>query len=154
MQNTIETKSYWDGTGEFQSSYDLLWNKHVPEVGTSKTVAGELIRAVSRLVHDYYNNGCGNNTSGAFNYLVENNLVTFQEHKVIKPLTCGETYKGRYVDEDGNLSEVSQMYENIVDRVIAAILDNPELEETANNVDMFDLQEEVFWNNFEDEYEF
>lgn len=50
-------KSYWNGTGAYQKPYELLYDATVPESGSAKTLNGELIRAISRLQHEYYNNG-------------------------------------------------------------------------------------------------
>lgn len=51
---------YWDGTGEHQATYSTLFDKLVPASGMADTVHGEAIRAISRLSHETYNNGCGN----------------------------------------------------------------------------------------------
>ena len=53
-------KSYFDGTGKFQSDYDRLWDKLVPSKGDAVTQHGEAIRAIGRFSHDIYNNGGGN----------------------------------------------------------------------------------------------
>jgi len=52
--------SYWENKGELQSEYDQMFNELVPDRGEAETVKGELIRVISRLSYDYYNNGNGN----------------------------------------------------------------------------------------------
>lgn len=53
-------KSYWEGNGAYQKEYDELYEKLVPARGCAETVAGEMIRGVSRLYYDYFNNGNDN----------------------------------------------------------------------------------------------
>jgi len=48
---------YWNGTGLYQKDYDRLYKKLVPQRGEAKTPHGELLRAISRLAYDLYNNG-------------------------------------------------------------------------------------------------
>ena len=57
MENT-----YWSQNGKYQIDYDRLVGL-MPAMGNSNKVAGELIRCVSRLGHELYNNGMGNNSS-------------------------------------------------------------------------------------------
>jgi hypothetical protein len=49
--------SYWDETGKYQADHKRLWDAHVPASGESKTIEGELIRAIGRLFYEYCNNG-------------------------------------------------------------------------------------------------
>jgi hypothetical protein len=51
------TGSYWNGDGRLQTEYDLLSDTLVPHSGRAKTLNGELIRAIGRLGHEYFNNG-------------------------------------------------------------------------------------------------
>ncbi len=53
-------KNYWESTGAYQEEYDRLWDELVPSRGSAQTINGELIRTISRLTHDFYNNGNGN----------------------------------------------------------------------------------------------
>ena len=50
------TKSYWNGTGKYQTEYNDL-KKLVPSEGEANTLHGELLRGAFRLYYDYYNNG-------------------------------------------------------------------------------------------------
>ena len=47
---------YYHSKGRYQADYDRLVDL-MPGSGQSETVAGELIRAVSKLGHELYNNG-------------------------------------------------------------------------------------------------
>ena len=64
--DTSKPGRYWSNPPEY---YSKLWNELVPDSGAAQTLEGELLRAASRLYYDYYNNGMGNNTSGAENFL-------------------------------------------------------------------------------------
>lgn len=57
VKTTKLGKSYWDESGAYQKEYKKLYDKLVPSSGSSETLHGELIRAVSRLFYDYCNNG-------------------------------------------------------------------------------------------------
>lgn len=50
-------KCYWNSKGKYQNIHDKMYKEKVPKQGSSDTVQGELIRAVSRLYYDYCNNG-------------------------------------------------------------------------------------------------
>lgn len=49
--------SYWNNNGLYQSDYDELYKQLVPPSGEASTYNGEILRAVSRLGHEYNNNG-------------------------------------------------------------------------------------------------
>tara|TARA_R110001592_G_scaffold51411_1_gene158148 strand:+ start:134 stop:715 length:582 start_codon:yes stop_codon:yes gene_type:complete len=63
MTITLERKhtpkggNYWGETGIYWNEYSKLWDDHVPPSGKAETVVGEMIRCISRLQYDYYNNG-------------------------------------------------------------------------------------------------
>lgn len=52
-----QTISFWEENHPRYQEYSNLWDEHVPARGASKTVEGELVRAVGRLFHEYCNNG-------------------------------------------------------------------------------------------------
>jgi len=55
-----EASKYWDHTSRFHEEYQDLWNELVPAQGEAPTLQGELLRNMSRIAYDYYNNGFGN----------------------------------------------------------------------------------------------
>lgn len=55
--------------GTDDPDFDRYFSELVPRSGPSKFVEGECLRSANRLCYDYYNNGFGNNVSGALNYL-------------------------------------------------------------------------------------
>lgn len=66
--------SYWNGNGKFQKEYDEFFEKLVPPEGEAKTMKGELLRSVSSIYYDCYNNGFCNigNLKSKINYLLTN----------------------------------------------------------------------------------
>lgn len=131
MENT-----YWSGNGKYQAAYDELVEK-MPAMGKCDTVAGEMIRAASRLGYDFYNNGMGNNTSGALNYLREQSAIDDDVYDTIYKYTRGRIYEGRYT---GDFLQVA--IESMVDQTVGMIVNNPVLMTIENKEDMFDYQEE------------
>lgn len=140
MENT-----YWNHQGKYQAAYDELV-KLMPAMGKADTVAGELIRSVSRLAYDFYNNGMGNNTSGAANFLREWSAIDADTYATIYEYTRGRIYQGRY---EGDALQVA--IEQAVDMTIQLITYNPSLMTMANSQDMFDYEDE-FEQFDEDEY--
>lgn len=132
-------KTYYNEQGKYQSDYDRLW-KFVPISGKSEVLAGELIRAVSRLAYDFYNNGMGNNTSGAVNFLKEYNVFenALDKFNIIYEHSRGRTYKGNYSED----SELLIAIEYAIDSTIELILKNPKFESQPNDVDLFEFSDE------------
>lgn len=56
-RTTKSGNSYWNESGAYQPEYDKLYEELVPNRGEADTIHGEMIRAVTRLTYDYYNNG-------------------------------------------------------------------------------------------------
>jgi hypothetical protein len=57
LKHTAKGKSYWNNTGAYQEEFDRLYNNLVPGMGECSTVHGEMVRAVSRLLYEFCNNG-------------------------------------------------------------------------------------------------
>ena len=140
-------KTYWNHQGKFQAQYEELFNL-VPAMGKSDTVAGEMIRAVSKLGYDFYNNGMGNNTSGAANYLYEKSAIDRKTYETIYEYTRGRLYRGNY---DGDSLQVAM--ERAVDQTVEMIMLNPVLMTLANDVDMHDLSDEDEYFDDDDYYD-
>lgn len=60
---------YWDSEGPNQETHDRLVGKLVPLCGNAGTLEGEFLRAADKLTYEFYNNGGGNNVSGALRFL-------------------------------------------------------------------------------------
>jgi hypothetical protein len=143
MENT-----YWNGTGKYQTQFDELI-KLMPASGSCDTMAGELIRAANRLAYDFYNNGMGNNTSGAVNYLDHYSAIDPDTYSTIYEYTRGRIYNGRF-----NGDELQQAIEHMVDSVVEFITRNPQLiTMERNHDDVFTYQEpeQIFCDECGDE---
>ena len=134
----MEMNSYWDQEGKYQKEYEAIWEQHVPATGHSAVVGGELVRAASRLTHDFYNNGMGNNTSGAINFLREFGSIDQGLYDTIYPYTRGRLYGGWYEADALHLAMIKMM-----DVTVEFILKNPQLLTIENAADMFDYSEET-----------
>ncbi len=64
-------KSYWANCGAEQATYDRLYEALVPADGDCETIEGELLRAISKVYYDRYNNGFGNDMRGPVAFLME-----------------------------------------------------------------------------------
>ena len=125
-------RSYYNGTGLHQSDSEFL-EKLVPSSGPSKFLIGEISRAASRIYHDYFNNGFGNNWTGAFNFLDEYTKLDPSVRQFL------EYYAGGRVVPDGANPNLDVLIEKMVDDavVFAMNVENPRAPRPA---DMFDLQ--------------
>lgn len=50
-------KTYWNDEGVYQTEFNELYKYLVPNCGDAPTIQGELLRVISRLNYDYFNNG-------------------------------------------------------------------------------------------------
>ena len=130
MENT-----YYSGTGTYQADYTRLVEL-MPSSGKSDTLAGELIRCVSKLGHELYNNGMGNNSSGAVNMLRSKGAIDAATHATIYPLTRGAIYNGSYNGDSFQLA-----VESAIDQTIEFILAGSATT-TLNTEDMFTYEDE------------
>lgn len=139
MENT-----YWNNKGKHQETYSLLCEALIPDSGNCNTVAGEMLRSSTRLAYDFYNNGMGNNTSGAANFLQNNNVINTETYQVIYEYTRGVIYRGSY---NGDALQVA--IESMIDQTIEYIIANPHLITEPNTTDMFEFEEK--FQNFCDD---
>jgi hypothetical protein len=141
MTKTRERKSppnYWDGNAKYQEQFERLEHDLVPESGSCSTVAGELIRAAGRLNWDFYNNGMGNNTSGAINFLKHHGVVNSKTFSTIHKYSRGELYEGNF-----GADRLHNAIIRMTDRTVEFIIDSPDLESLDNTANLFDFQEEA-----------
>lgn len=144
IQNKIEA----DG-----GDIDAFFNNLVPSSGKASTKAGELIRAVVKIMYRFYNDGdiyfidYGIETCGsAASYLVDNGfneLVSFAERN------------NDYFDfEDSNFNNKYEKFlNNLAEKVITVIKEKPELLIKENNEDMHDWPSED-WEEYNPKYQF
>ena len=132
--------TFWSGTSPLSSEYNRLRSELVPDYGKCDTLEGELLRASSRIYYDYYNNGFGNNWSGAYNFLDEHLGLTASERKALRGYARGKIInRARY----GRDTAIASVLENLSNRVVNHILNIERSGNgwTLNHGDMFELQE-------------
>jgi hypothetical protein len=137
---------YWNRKGKHQEKFDELC-EFMPSSGKCDTVAGEMIRSANRLAYDFYNNGMGNNTSGAINFLRNKSVLDTETYKTIYEYTRGRIYRGRF---DGDSLQVA--IERMIDMTVEMIIHNPVLITMANVEDMFDYEEPEEYEDEDEDY--
>lgn len=120
-----------------EENFDKLWSDLVPDSGKCGTLAGELIRAAGRLRYDFYNNGMGNNTSGALLFLDHHGVIKSRDFRTVYPFTRGRLYEGDY---NGDVFHKS--IDSIVESATQFVLAYPSTRNLSNEQDMFDFEEE------------
>lgn len=129
--------NYYHGTGRFNKEFTELCAL-VPATGNCPTLQGELIRAVNRIGYDYWNNGFGNNTSGAMNFLMLFLPATGEDHALLRKLKrrlLPYLNSADFVEVDME-DEVNQL----VDLVTRVVMDMGE--PIPNTRDIFDFQDD------------
>ena len=126
------------------ATFERIWEELVPREGNAATVAGEMIRAAGRLRYDFYNNGMGNNTSGALKFLREKSAIDKELFEYVLPYTTGRTYTGNY---DNDLFHIA--IDRIVEVTTKMVTYNPQLMTMENTEDMFDYEDPFDWDNEE-----
>lgn len=141
---------YWNNLGKFQNDYNAL-KELVPKAGNAGTVEGEMIRAIGRVYHDYYQTGLSSNTSGAVNFLFDCDIkysVGLADVLFDIKLECNTgTVTGQNLDRS---------MERMVDRVVSFVAakkgnytqSDISMEQFADN----DFNELEFIDDFEEEF--
>lgn len=141
---------YWNNLGKFQNDYNAL-KELVPKAGNAGTVEGEMIRAIGRVYHDYYQTGLSSNTSGAVNFLFDCDIkysVGLADVLFDIKLECNTgTVTGQNLDRS---------MERMVDRVVSFVAakkgnytqSDINMEQFADN----DFNELEFIDDFEEEF--
>ena len=124
------------------ATFERIWEELVPREGNANTVAGEMIRAAGRLRYDFYNNGMGNNTSGALKFLREKSAIDKELFEYVLPYTTGRVYTGNY---NNDLFHIA--IDRIVEMTTKMVTYNPQLMTMENTEDMFDYEDPFDWDN-------
>ena len=124
------------------ATFERIWEELVPRKGNAATVAGEMVRAAGRLRYDFYNNGMGNNTSGALKFLREKGAIDKELFEYVLPYTTGRTYSGNY---ENDLFHIA--IDRIVEMTTKMVTYNPQLMTMENTEDMFDYEDPFDWDN-------
>jgi hypothetical protein len=138
--------AYWNRTSPLFRKYRERYSALVPSEGKAPTLGGEALRAVSRLYYDAFNNGWGNNTSGAWNYLSKH--VPFEaEAKQALDSIREYTNTGGYAQAD--VRDYGPKLDSIVDGVMAFL--DTEASKQPNPEDLFALQEPTLEDEEDDD---
>lgn len=126
--------NYYNGKGEYQSQFNSIFEEFVPASGKADTLAGECVRAISRINYDFYNNGFGNNTSGALNFV--KGYIDDEVYDTLYEFTRGRIYNDNYGPD-----YIHNAVVKMTDQVLSMIVNNPQTFSIENKTDLFDLQE-------------
>lgn len=143
---------YWNNEGTYQAEYQSLYDELVPSEGKCDSVAGELIRAASRLYYDAYNNGFLNNTSGAYNYLVKYLLPLSLNQEELSNALDIIKYKCNTGSYSFICEDTNKALDLIVDEVVLSINRIQSLKTTPNREDLFDLQDDDVYELEDEDY--
>jgi hypothetical protein len=134
-----------DATDPLAIRCHTLFEKLVPEEGASPTVEGEMIRAISRIIYrfsndgDYFYRGYGCETAGpAHAYLVVESPLAPQLHSILG-------------DAVGKTDDAYEAVINKALEVIVTYVESREGETTPNTVDLWDV--DALFEEDEDESE-
>ena len=134
----------WGGLNKADSEWhDAMWNQHVPACGKAKSLGGEILRAINRIIYKFYNDGdtVARYYSSTYNHSY--GAEKFLEKKVpgYEPM--------RDIDYD-YFSEFEEAACKNFKRVVDYLRKNPSLFEVENTEDFLDLSPEETWD---DEYD-
>lgn len=137
LTTITESQKYWGSDAPHQKEYSELFKKLVKPSGPSDTVEGELLRAANKIYYDYYNNGFGNNWSGALNFLEHQaRFDVKKEFAALQEYSTGKVF-------DGNESAIEAVLDSLVDKVVDYIKSVGE-NLTPYDGDMYDYQEKAY----------
>jgi hypothetical protein len=124
-----------------------LFDELVSAHGSCATLDGEYLRAVNKINYDGYNNGFGNNTSGPYNFLV-------QEFGMLDVYPEFEKLKG-YVNRgysDKLTEEIKAILSGSIDVIIAHVISkNGEYTPNISNLNMWNYSDPTNYDEVCDE---
>lgn len=137
MSNVDTSQAYWDNNGKYQEQYNKAWEKLIPFQGEAEDGWPELLRSISRIGYDYYNNGfCnlwrtwddGETTMDSY----YESLVEYLEDNLPKDLY--KDLKSFLYDARGygNWSDQASVLDRIIDHIIEGIMEDGLLEEVCD----------------------
>lgn len=124
---------YWENKGRYEDEAKQL-QALVPTSGKAETMQGEIMRAASKIYYDLFNNGFGNNWTGALDFLKEH--ADLPEH-IYEELN--EYAGGTVVGNDKHLEEV---VESMVSHAVRHAMDH--VDPTYPAEDMWELQRDPY----------
>lgn len=112
--------SYWSGTGAYQKEYENIYGFAVPNSGTSLSLKGELVRAISRLGHEHCNNGNCNARNSHYETHEERcwNCNGSGYHDEEEEDECYDCCGSGYIEEEEEAeATVSEFYDKFLDLI-------------------------------------
>jgi len=106
----INEAEYWNETSPYYAEYQEFWDELVPESGEADTLQGELLRMISRISYDYYNNGFGNDRSEEAKFLDEHSNL-FKPY--MKDPNIWDTFYNMY--EEIGFGDTTEFYRKVED---------------------------------------
>jgi hypothetical protein len=130
-------KSYWDGTGAYQTEYENIYGFAVPSSGSSLSLKGELVRAISRLVYEHCNNG--NCNAREVHYETDESSCWgcggAGYHDEEQEEECYDCCGSGYVEEEYEAdATVSEFYDKFLMLIEEHVTDADELTEAVRNL--------------------
>jgi hypothetical protein len=122
--------AFCNSSHSLQNEYRELYKKLVPLSGEANTEHGELLRMISRLSYDIFNNGLCNDKREEIKYLLENlekyqKFLEFQRSPSILPTLIHVIEELTEDDGDGDRSDgipADQEFCNALDDITQAIV--------------------------------
>lgn len=117
---------YWNKQGKYQKEYDRLFKMLVPKEGKAETEDGEILRVLSNVYYDVFNNGGCNLGSSGSKYVDLRNLQDYldklnykwkDEVYIMSTLECLHT---DVINNTGK-KELYETLDHIVDFVVKRI---------------------------------
>lgn len=124
--------TYWEHNGKHQAIYETLYHHLVPAKGPASTRWGELLRAISKVYNDCYNNGAGNMdvlTSHLETIDEWSTEIMDEDHEAIRALRNLQDHRDQLIDPtwddyspviDFNKHQLAQI-EALIDAVIVVV---------------------------------
>ena len=106
--------TYWNHKGNQESLYRILYDQLVPHEGKANTTAGEILRMVSNIYYDHYNNGGCNLISGGRSYDVSGLIYLVPDEKKQEAIIFGTPFD---LDDEARMKQA----DNFVDWAIAYV---------------------------------
>lgn len=153
------TSRYWANLGKYQKQWGVLVDKLVPPSGKAPSIAGEALRAMSRLCHEAYNNGFGNDMTGPY-FFLEDFFNTYEVEcdggedagYLLEKLNyyvypSDVHWDGRdfpdFDDDNDNNSDLGSTFDSLIDGLYEFFtMERPDLMAPSEHADMLDCCEE------------
>lgn len=129
---------YWDNEGKYQERYDEAWGQLIPASGEAEDGWPELLRAISRIGYDYYNNGFCNlwhswdDGDGEYGTKIDpfyRDLVEYLEDNLPRDLYKELNDFLHDAKGYGNWSNQAGIIDRIIDHIMEGIIEDGLLEE-------------------------